>query len=383
MIVFRKFFKILKPYTKIILIYVVIFALISVISSLVSGNSDDYTASKPRVVIVNNDKGSKLSKSFAEYISENAEIVEIEGGHAVVREALFFGKVHYAMVIPQNFGKSILEGNDSKIDIMKSPSSTGMYSQMLANRYLNTVSVYAKAGMNEDKLLENVNKDLRKGGKVKIESRVDTLEIAKARTYFDMFSYIMLVVVISVISFVLSSFNDRRVKRRNIIAPVSHRSINFQIFLGNSVLVMGIWLVLILLPFFLYMDVMLTMNGLLFILNSFIFSIMSLSLGLLIGNLGLSRNVNTAIVNIITLASSFLCGAFVPQKFLGDFTVKISKVFPSYWFIKNNWDIEILTSFNFEDVKGILMRMGVVLAFAILFFVVLNIVSMINLKKED
>jgi ABC-2 type transport system permease protein len=180
----------------------------------------------------------------------------------------------------------------------------------------------------------------------------------------------------------MNSFNKTNLKRRNIVSNYSYKKINMQLFAGNLCLMAGIWLLYIGISFILYFDTMVTYYGLLMIINSFVFCITVLSIGFLIGSVVRNRQATDGIVNVLALGSSFLCGAFVPQEFLGDFVISISKVLPSYWFIKNNNDISKLSSFDFNSLQPIFINMLIVLAFGIVLFIITNVISKLRIKNS-
>ncbi|MEG1732887.1 MAG: ABC transporter permease, partial [Longicatena sp.] len=76
----------------------------------------------------------------------------------------------------------------------------------------------------------------------------------------------------------------------------------------------------------------------LYCLNAFVFMIVCVTLGyfisVLVGGFRNEQNAINGISNVITLGSSFLCGAFVPQAFLSQGVLQISSFLPTYWYIK-------------------------------------------------
>lgn len=89
-----------------------------------------------------------------------------------------------------------------------------------------------------------------------------------------------------------------------------------------------------------------TKEGLIYILNSFIFTICATTMSFFIGNLITNKNAVNGIVNVVALGSSFLCGAFVPMRWLPDSVLKIAHVLPSYYYISNNETVATLEVFN-------------------------------------
>ena len=75
---------------------------------------------------------------------------------------------------------------------------------------------------------------------------------------------------------------------------------------------------------------MFTTHGLMYLINSFVFTICAITIAFLIGTLINNKNAINGIVNVVALGSCFLCGAFVPMDWLPDAVLKIAHVLPSY-----------------------------------------------------
>ena len=120
---------------------------------------------------------------------------------------------------------------------------------------------------------------------------------------------------------------------------------------------------------------MFTIHGLIYIVNSFVFTICAITIAFLLGNIVDNKNAINGIVNVIALGSSFLCGAFVPMEWLPDFVLKIAHILPSYYYIKSNELLKELEIVNFETLQPILTNMAVILVFAIAFVVLTNVVT--------
>lgn len=125
---------------------------------------------------------------------------------------------------------------------------------------------------------------------------------------------------------------------------------------------------------------MFTAHGLIYIINSFIFTICAVTIAFLIGNAIKSKDAINGIVNVIALGSSFLCGAFVPSELLPDSVLNIAHILPSYWYIKTNELVGTIEEFNFESLKPIIINMGVIVVFSVIFVLITNIIS--NKKRK-
>lgn len=124
-------------------------------------------------------------------------------------------------------------------------------------------------------------------------------------------------------------------------------------------------------------------QGIIYIINSFVFTMCATTIAMFIGNLVTNKNAINGIVNVVALGSSFLCGAFVPMEWLPDSVLKIAHILPSYYYISTNEVLTKMEVFNSETLKPIITNMAVMLGFAILFIILSNIVSRRKRKIAD
>lgn len=381
MTVFRTYLKILKSFRSVIIMYFSIFLFIALIVGSVGTSNTSFKVSKPSVFIINNDN-SKITDSFISYVKKSADIIQIESDEQSIKDALFYRKVDYIIEIPKNYGAYFISGKDVKIKSISVPNSTStMYTEMLFNRYFSIYKTYLNNGITVDQISSLVVKDLESSVDV---SLLDTSkkDIDKVCFFYNYTNYTILATCILIIGMITNTFISMNIKRRNEIIPTSYKKINRQLFLGNICLTFAVWLSYVIVSFVLYKDTMVTTPGLLFIINSFVFSIMALSLGFLIGNLVRSKEAQSGIVNIIALGTSFICGAFVPQEYLGSAVLSFARVLPSYWFITNNNEIALLSNYNYDTIMPIFRNMGIILVSALVFFILTNIVAKKKMKEN-
>ena len=96
--------------------------------------------------------------------------------------------------------------------------------------------------------------------------------------------------------------------------------------MANIMFSLWLWGIYVLLSFVLIGKIMFTIQGALYIINSFIFTMCAATIALLIGSIVSNKNAINGIVNVIALGSSFLCGAFVPMQWLPDTVLKIAHI---------------------------------------------------------
>ena len=77
---------------------------------------------------------------------------------------------------------------------------------------------------------------------------------------------------------------------------------------------------------------------------------------------------------LLALGLSFISGCFVPMEWLDKNIVNFSKIFPSYYFIKGNYDIVKITNFSIENIEPIIYSYLIILIFGIIYFTISKLV---------
>lgn len=373
MIVFKNYLKIVKAYIPTLILYTAIFLLFAVVSSLNTPQiQNDYETEKANIAFISYDD-SQFINDFKNYIAENSHLVEIDKDEESLKDALFFRKVDFIMIIPKDFTKNFMEQKDVSIQTMQVPDAYfAIYSQKMMNRYLNTAQLYIQADMNQETLSQKVQEDLNQKAIVHINKNIENHDLELLASYYNFANYTLLAIIITVVSMVMISFRDEKIKKRNLISPISSFSLNKQLLFGNIIVSMIVLLIYITISFILYTDAMMSIYGCFFILNSFSLLVFILILSFFISQLTNNRELISGISNVISLGSSFLAGAFVPQQYLSPFVLKIAHILPSYWFIKNNNEIAVLKELNSSTIIPIMMRMLIILLFTLFFYILIQ-----------
>ena len=375
MIVFNAFFKVVKKYIGVIILYTVM--LISFGSINYATNNEDMTFSNrlPDILIINNDEEVGLTKNLINYLKENANVLDIENNEEKINDAIFYREVNYVIYIPKNYRIDTLNKLNPTLDIKSANDYDSAYTSMLLTRYLNVQNTYLKYTNNENELINSINNNLSYKTNIEITSKLDTSKLTKTSRFFNFASYSIMAVIIYIICLVISSFNKDVVKKRTIISSMNYKKYNKYILLSSFLYSSIIWLLYVILSFVIVGSSMFSLRGLIYILNTFIFSFAALTLALLISNLIKSKGAISGIVNVIALGQAFLCGAFIPSEFLGENIIKYSKILPAYWYNNSNDLLSTIEVINMVNLKPILINMMVLVIFAIIFIVINNIVS--------
>lgn len=375
MTVFKTFLKVLNKAKAPIIMYTVFLIFFAGFNMQTSDNSTNFVASKPDILIINEDVEEGITKNLVDYISNNSNIVEIEDNKEAIDDALFYRDVNYIIYIPKNYRQDFLEGKTPEIQIKSTGDYQSSLASMLLERYIKVANAYQKSITSEEELISKINDTLENQTQVEITSKLDTNQLSKAAFYYNFANYSILAGCVYVICLILSSFKEEKIAKRTIISSMNYKTHNRKLLLSNSLFAFALWVSYVVLSFVLVGDIMFTMHGVAYIVNSFIFTICAVTIAFLIGNLVTNKNAINGIINVVALGSSFLCGAFVPMEWLPDTVLNIAHILPSYYYIKNNELLKGLEVVNFETMNKMIINMAVILGFAVVFTIITNIIS--------
>lgn len=375
MTVFKAFLKVLNKCKVPIILYTVLLIGFGGFNMQTSDNSTNFVASKPDIYIINEDKEEGITKNLVDYMKNNTNVLEVPSTEEAIDDALFYREVNYIIYIPNHYREEFLKGNNPEIKIKSTGDYQASLADMLLERYSKVANSYQKIITSEEELIGKINETLDKQTQVEITSKLDTDQLQKASFYYNFTNYSILAGCVYVICLILSSFHEEKIAKRTIISSMSYHSHNRKLLVSNSLFAFFLWGMYVLLSFPLVGNIMFTMHGLVYIINSFLFTICALTIAFLIGNLVSNKNAVNGIVNVVALGSSFLCGAFVPMEWLPDTVLKIAHILPSYYYIKSNELLREIETVNLEALHEIIINMGIIVAFAIGFTIIANIVA--------
>jgi len=390
--VFKAMLKVTGKHIVELTVYFFVFMVMMVYMTSILGSVEDdqlssFTPNKPNVYIVNDDKGDPVSDGLEEYLSENVQIVDIKLEKDAIADALFYQKIEYVLRIPTGFGDALL--NDSREVLLEKTASPNMTSainaDMLVDRYLRTVRLYADVELKEtsdqsvrEALVNQTRINLEKSTPLSFSEREKKTESSdyRMRSGYGFLSYAIMSILILAVTSVTSVFIQSEVRSRMRCSPIKTGNLQLQLFLGNLCLAVLFWLLLNAVIALVFQDFNLDSLRLLLLLNSFVFSLVSLSLGFLIGNLTASRNAHNAIANVMGLGLSFISGVFVPQELLGATVLRIASFTPTYWYIGAIEESFRITSETGYAIGKLIACLAIQLCFALSFLALSLVVSM-------
>lgn len=369
MIVFKTILKILNKLKGMLILYTFMLVMITFINQT-SNNETSFLESKPSIAIVNEDD-SLITNDFIDYMDKHCIIKNLAPKN--IDDALFYRSINMVVYIPKDFGENLLSNNVT-LEYKASGDEASSYTKMLIEKYIKTVLIY-KDYYSDEELINHVNNLLKLDANVEVKTKLETSKLERMTRYFNFLNYALLAGSVYCISMILASIKEEKVKKRTIISSFDYKKYD-RIVLGTlSIVIFGIWLLYMLLSTILFKNTIFTSNGLAYILNSFVFTIASLCIGYLIGNITQNKNAIAGIINVVALGSSFLCGCFVPVEYMPDYALKIAHIFPTYYYVSNNEIIKTIEAFNPTLIKSLLKNGFVIVLFSLLFILLTNYIS--------
>lgn len=388
MTIYKLYWKIVKKNRIGILVYYLVFMTMSVLTSMsLSNNSDlNFQTVDTNVSIQNKDSNSELIKGLTQYLDSKVSLVDAPETEDELKDSLFFRAIEYSITIPQGFSDSLISKNPLTLDRTSINSSySSMYVDSLIDSYLNTYRTLSEnqPGTSPAKIVDQVIQNLDVDTNVTLYSKNTGNAYQKLSALFNLSMYSAISCLILSIAAINFSFYEKEVYNRNIIAPLSTKTLALKLMLSNCGLTVVVWLLHVLVGFALYRQQLWSMRGVFLIINLLCMNIVALSISSLVFRLLKTRSSVHFAANTIALGMSFLCGAFVPQSMLGDKVLRVAQFLPGYWYIRANNIICTVQEFTNKEINKILFHYLVLLAFAAALYSLSLILSKQNGKEES
>lgn len=375
MIVFKTILKILNKLKGLIILYTIMLISVTLVNQT-SGNVDSFEEVKPSVIIVNNDKSKNgVTNHFIKYLENHMEVKDIDiGNEEKIDDALFYRDISLVVYIPDGFGDDLLDSKDVSVEYKISGDKGSSYGKMLVQNYFDSFNIYNNY-YDGDELFDRLDNALNLDVNVEVKSKLDTNSLSRMARFFNFLNYAILAGCVYSISMILASLKSENVRKRTIVSSYDYKKYNRIVLEACSIVIIGMWILYMILALIIFKDLFISMNGLWYVINSFVFSLCSLCIGFLIGNITQNKGAISGIVNVVSLGSSFLCGCFVPFEFMPDYVIKIAHIFPTYYFVINNEALKVMDNFSLSSVSPLIFNMGIVLIFGVCFVIITNYVS--------
>ena len=352
-------------------LYLLIFTVMLLLfTGVMSSNSPtEYEPSQTKIAIINRDGDTPLLSGFRQFLSEKGEIIPLEDDETALKDALIYGEIQYAVIIPQGFTDAFLAGEAVKVETMAvKMQASSVFAEQFVNQYFSCAELYVRAGISDLTALPEM---MGQHAVVELKQYADAREVSSyVTTFYGMFGYVMTALMILSTSTIMMAFNRCPVRQRISCSPAPPAAVNLQIaaFLGLTALVYTAFMTLIaLIPMISGNQLPDGRQFLLLTVNTICLAAISLSISFLCGLFIKSTTIQNAVANFAALILSFLGGIFVPTSLLSDQVLAISKFTPLYWYADAVQQITLLSDFSPASLGPVFVSMAIELAFAVVF----------------
>lgn len=377
MIVFNTFWKIVKKNKGLIILYTVMLVVFGGMNFKQSEKDNNFSSSKPEIVIINNDENGILADNLVTYLNNNT-IVKDKKSNDDILDALFYRDVNYIIEIPESYTNDVLNNNNPSINIQSTGNYSAALAQMILRKYLNVQTIYSINEKDANKIASNINNSLKIDTKVRVNSTVDTNVTSKVSRFYNFASYSLMAVILFGVCLVLSSFKKETINKRTLVSSMNYKKHNFLLTMSALTFVFIIWLVYAVLGLILLKDLVLNITEVFYLINMLLFSMTTLCLSFIIINLTTNKGAINGIINVISLGPAFLCGAFIPTIWLPKVALNIAHIFPAYYYVNTNDYLSNLESLNLENLKPVLNNFLILIIYVIIFIVINNLLTKKN-----
>lgn len=384
--VFRAYFKIIKKNLPQLFVYIAVFLSLNIflVKYNARNTAADFTDTKVNLAFFSDEEQTDIVKGLKTFLASHTTLVELKDEKETLQDALFFQDVAYIIRVPAGFAESFLAGKHAELQKTTIPNTAAaIHLDTLINRYLSTARLYVKGapGISQAELVGRVARDLSIQTEVSYRTYGKPHNMLESMTFsFNYSAYVLLSLLILGVSSFMLVYNQPDLRRRNLCSPITLRSQNIQILLGNLVYALLCWAVMMGLNFALFGKEVFGEQVLVFALNALVFTVTSLSIGFLVGSVTRSRTVQAAISNAVTLGLSFIGGVFVPQLILGKTVLSLAQFLPTYWYVRANNEVGELSKITFDTLSPILGYMGIQLGIGV---AVLAVALVITKQKQQ
>ena len=338
---FKTYMRILLAHRIYIVIYLVIISItgIAIGLSTASGSSQHFAATSSRVAIIDHDD-SRLSRALSAHVAKGNTVVPLADNKKSVQDALAQDMVSYLLVIPKGWGHDLMvaavnEGTAPALEASVSyRSGEGFLVDQEVRSYAQGLFGSASLGGSQSDVVHATDESWGKSiGVSTIGQRATPLPDSLLNSALFS-SYPIFASVTVCIALLMKTLNAKALHGRRVASPQSPRERNVALVAACVCIALVAWAwnfglqtAILGRSAITQSPAQLGIVGLALLA----YSLVSASVGFLVGQLGVSENAANAVANIFGMALSFLGGAWTSLSLLPDALVAVAHFTPFYW----------------------------------------------------
>lgn len=327
--VFNVAMKILKKGSIGMLVYILVFIIVSAIFAF-SGDSQDSNSveiSKKNIKIsIMNYQKKEPFIGLEKYLEKQYKIIKIKDNKEIITENLVNGYIDYVLKIEKDGQLKYYAYNNTETSALIS-QSIEEYCRIYSTfeHFKHDAPEYATNNiLSKNAVLSIVSE--KADGKKSLAN--------KMLAYYKFLSFVVLSILMMGIYLIQSRFNKPELKNRISVSGADSAKINVEIFISALAFTFLVWLCFAVFSvFFFGIDNMLFgYYGPRYLLTLFVGLLPLSTLAFLIASISKSMNMNNILVNTVSLSLAFLSGIFVPMEIMPKIIERIAVISPLYWY---------------------------------------------------
>ena len=279
---------------------------------------------------------TELTQKFVSFMTDLHEIVEVENSEEAWLDAITWAEVFLIIEIPLGFTDSLLFGdNEVQIGYLENQNSaTGFLVREQVECYFGIWSTYLAGGFDISEADELVFQTLRSGVEIEVV-RFDDVRLAEAYVYFRFLPISLIIVVAIAMGAVFLALGKQEVVHRMKISPVSyHRMMTERIIACVTFGVLA-WAIFIAISSILIGNVMLEIENLVRIANSFLLVLLGIAFAFVITRFMKKREMLISVTSSTVMILS-IAGIMFDLSILGEQVLAVARFTPIYWYSRIN-----------------------------------------------
>lgn len=396
--VFKAGIRIVAKHPLYLLIYTVFLSFMGVFmaSSLSFGAPDDaaFAPYDTKFSVIDRD-GSALSAGLAGFLDEQGTEVALEDTGMALQDAVAKRQSAYTVIVPEGFGEAFAQaartgGKAPVLDTVYSYySAEGSLMDQQVAEYLGIAWAYA--GLVEDAPLASIAQHA--GDAMRESAQVESVQVKSGSPesqrfvfYLQWGTYTMFASIIVCVGVLSATLNRTDLRRRNLVAPMPLPSYGLQVGAAGFLVMAAVWLWSLALGFAVFGDAAAQISGpglALMTVASFAFATVPLSVGHLLGQLGVSEFASNAIGNIAGMVISFLGGAWVSFDLLDPAVQAVAHFSPAYWYTNALQSAADMGAATPEAVLGVAANIGMLLLFTAAIFAIAAVAGRLRRQSAE
>ena len=376
---FKTCVRIMAAHRLYILIYLVLLSTFGLFTGM--ARSEDYssqvTTATANVAVIDRDD-STISRGVKDYVESVGKVQPLEDSRQAIQDATAQNRISYILIIPAGYGKQLQqtahEGDEPpRMDtVIGYESASGALMNVRTDSYTGQVADYLSTLTDDPARAVALAKETMNRSAPAERIAPDSTSLSHSFLVYARFSlYPLMTFAIVTISTLMTALGRRAIRSRLDSAPVSGGARNLGLL--GACLVVGtvgcLWVFGLGVATFSLGSVA-TSAPLLGVVAAAVgsYTLVAVSLGFLMGQIGLGQHAANAVANIGGMALSFLGGAWVPIEWLPDAVVRAARLTPGYWADQAISGAYEATSMSADVIRPLLVDCGVCALFAVAVF---------------